>query len=101
MGSVCCFLQGWGFGGLFFFSLIIGFMISAFSSQPGQELLACEKLPARAQGETSWGRGGLEKGRGWSTKASSQVLLPVWEAERELEGGGMGRQAETQLRREE
>lgn len=28
-------------------------------------------------------------------KPYSQVLLSVWEAERELEGGGVGRRAET------
>lgn len=29
-----------------------------------------------------------------------QVLLFAWEAESELEGGGLGRQAETAMRRE-
>lgn len=38
---VCRFLQQQEFGGLFFSSLITGFMISAPSSQPGRELVSC------------------------------------------------------------
>lgn len=57
-----------------------------------------ENLPEKAQAvkqrnSTGWGEGGNEAS--FLTKPYSQVLLSVWEAERELEGGGMGRWAET------
>lgn len=77
-------------------------MISAPSSQPGRELVSCWQVKTSLKRhrllnkENSMGGGeGGREGSLFLEKPYSQVLLSVWEAERELGGGGMGRQAET------
>ena len=94
---MCRVLQQQGFGEEFFsfFSLITGFAISAPSSQPGKELVSCWQVKASLKRhglineEIAWGEMKLLSHKTLFSSAA------VWEAEGELEGGGMGRQAET------
>lgn len=73
-------------------------MVSAPPSQPGEELVGCQQVENSLKWQKLLNKeiasgGGREQSL-FLTKAYSPVLLSVWEAGRELEGGGMGRQSE-------
>lgn len=93
-----CVLQEFGRFVCSFFSLIAGVMVSAPPSQPGEELVGCQQVENSLKWQKLLNKE-IASGRGreqslFLTKAYSPVLLSVWEAGRELEGGGMGRQSE-------
>lgn len=94
-----CVLQEFGRFVCSFFSLIAGVMVSAPPSQPAEELIGCQQVENSLKWqkllnkEIARGEGGREQSL-FLTKPYSPVLLSVWEAGRELEGGGMCRQAE-------